>query len=171
MVSAAIRMALRLTLLDGVLLVIIVLRLSQAKGCQRPHLLRSADICEEEVPFLVAAIRGPPRESEPSGLDSGLRYQEVRSDCQDQDYRHGDDDPSGHTAQPPVCSGPKQQPDDDSREQREEDACANQRRTNRQQVRRAQSSHAGRAGPTWQDRLRHPEHEQAQKDDATCDYS
>lgn len=94
----------------------------------------------------------------------------MRDDCQHQDYRHSEDDTSGHSAQPGVCSGPEQQPDDDGREQGEEDACAIQGCTNRQQMRRAHPRKTGRTSPTRQDRLRHPQYEQAQKDDASRDY-
>jgi hypothetical protein len=114
------------------------------------------------------AFRRPGQQPAPSKLESGLRYQEVRDDCQDQDYRHGEDDNSGHTAQPAVCPGPpKQYPGDDSCKQCDEDACADERCTNRQQMRRAQCRKTGRASPTRQGGLRYPKNEQSQKDDAS----
>lgn len=47
-------------------------------------------------------------------LDSGLWYQKVRDDCQDQDHRHDEDGASGQTIRPALCSGEKNDADDES---------------------------------------------------------
>ncbi|MCU1434880.1 MAG: hypothetical protein JWR71_1605 [Pseudarthrobacter sp.] len=114
------------------------------------------------------------RRGSPSAMHrvgSGLRYQEVRDDCQDQDYRNREDDASVHASQPGACPGrPKHKPDDDSREHCHEDARTNQGRTNRQPMRRAHRRNVDRTSPARQNRLRHPKDKQPQKDGANRGY-